>query len=376
MKKLYSDNKEDQFICLKDPDVCWNAIVTRDKGFDGVFVVGVRSTKIYCRPSCHSRRPGRERVVFFPVPEAAEAAGFRACLRCRPREAVPQDPVLSAVRRVCGYIREHASENIPTLAELGAEAHLSPFYLQRIFKRVMGITPRQYSEAFRTKHLKLRLRETGTVTEALYDVGFGSASRLYEPAAGRLGMSPATYAHGGKGMNITYTVIDSPLGRLLVAATTRGICAVSLGDSDDALIAALTGEYPAARIHRDDNALKERVGLVLELLSGKRPDKELPVDIQVTAFQWQVYQALLAIPPGDTRTYEEVAKTVGRPKAVRAVGHACAANPVAVVIPCHRVVRKDGHLGGYRWGLDRKKRLLALEEQSADSPAGEGGTAS
>ena len=376
MKRPDSDDKEEQFICLKDPDVCWDAIVARDKGFDGVFVVGVRSTKIYCRPSCHSRRPGRERVVFFPLPEAAEAAGFRACLRCRPREAAPQDPDLKLVRTICSYIREHAPEDIPTLAELGSEANLSPFHLQRIFKRVMGITPRQYAEAGRTKHLKVRLREAGTVTEALYDAGFGSASRLYEPAAGRLGMSPATYAHGGKGMNITYTLVDSPLGRLLVAATGKGICAVSLGDSDDALIAALTGEYPAARIHRDDNALKERVGLVLEMLSGKKPDTGLPVDIQVTAFQWQVYQALLAIPPGDTRTYEEVAKAVGRPKAVRAVGHACATNPVAVVIPCHRVVRKDGHLGGYRWGLDRKKRLLALEEKSADSSAGKDGTAS
>lgn len=359
---------EEEFICTKDPDVCWNAIVARDKAFDGVFVVGVKSTKIYCRPSCPSRRPGRERVVFFPVPEAAEAAGFRACLRCRPQEAAPGDPGLSVVRRVCRFIREQAPETIPTLQELGSVVHLSPFHLQRIFSRVMGITPRQYAEAWRTKHLKTKLRETGTVTEALYDAGYGSPSRLYEPAAGRLGMTPGTYARGGKGMIVKYTLVDSHLGRLLVAATGKGICAVSLGDSDDALVASVAGEYPEARIDRDDDALRERVRLVLDLLSGKRPDTELPVDIQATAFQWQVYRALLAIPSGDTRTYEEVAKAIGRPKAVRAVGHACATNPVAVVIPCHRVVRKDGALGGYRWGLERKERLLALEEKEAKSP--------
>lgn len=369
-------HKEEQFICTRNPDVCWNAVVTRDKGFDGVFVVGVRSTKIYCRPSCPSRRPARERVVFFPLPEAAEAAGFRACLRCRPQEAAPRDPGLDIVRQICLYVREQAPENIPTLAELGNMARLSPFHLQRIFKRVMGITPRQYAEAWRMKHLKQRLKEAGTVTEALYDAGYGSASRLYEPAAGRLGMTPGTYAHGGKGMEILYTIVDSSLGRLLVAATGKGICAVSLGDSDDILTASLSGEYPAARIRRDDIALEGRVRSVLQLLSGNRPDAKLPVDIQVTAFKWQVYMALLAIPPGDKRTYEEVAMTIGRPKAVRAVGHACATNPVAVVIPCHRVVRKDGGLGGYRWGLERKKTLLALEEKQAESRDERDGAAS
>ena len=361
------DGKE-QFICLKDPEVCWNAVVTRDKSFDGVFVCGVRSTGIYCRPSCPSRQPGREQVVFFPLPEAAEAAGFRPCLRCRPQEAKARDSGLDFVRQICRHIRECAPESIPTLPELGSMAHLSPYHLQRTFKRVMGISPRQYAEAWRVKHLKVKLKEAGTVTEALYDAGYGSASRLYEPATELLGMTPGVYARGGRGMDIRYTVVDSPLGRLLVAATSKGVCAVSPGDSDAALIASLTGEYPAARIRRDDNVLRERVDAVIRLLSGKHPDEELPVDIQVTAFQWLVYQALLAIPPGVTRTYEQVAKTIGRPKAVRAVGHACALNPVAVVIPCHRVVRKDGRLGGYRWGLERKKRLLALEENQVKSP--------
>jgi len=343
----------------------WQAVLSRNNHFDGTFVYGVRSTGIYCRPSCSARRPRRDQVVFFRMAEAAEQAGFRPCRRCRPAEAVIQDPQLKLVQRICRYIESYDSpDRTLTLAEMGDQVQVSPYHLQRIFKRIMGITPRQYAEACRLSRLKALVRKGENVTRALYEAGYGSSSRLYEGASARMGMTPGTYLRGGAGMRIRYTIIDSPLGRLLVGATGKGICAVSIGKSDKALEIALFNEYPAAEIRWDRTGLREYVTDLLKYLDGKQPNLDLPLDVQVTAFQWKVYETLKAIPYGHTRTYAEIAEAIGRPKAVRAVARACATNPAAMVIPCHRVVRKDGSPGGYRWGVERKKTLLEKEQRS------------
>ena len=338
----------------------WQAVLTRDKHSDGTFVYAVRSTGIYCNPSCAARRPRREQVVFFPQPEAAEQAGYRACRRCRPQEASVYQLQLEMVQHACHYIDTHL-EGPLTLEALGKEVSVSPYHLQRIFKRIMGITPRQYAQAYRLGQLKQQLKEGETVTTALYNTGYGSSSRLYEQAPAQLGMTPAAYRQGGKSMHIGYAIVDCPLGRLLIAATEKGICAVSLGDSDAVLETALHSEYPAAEIQRDGVELSQWVSTLLNHLNGQQPQLDLPIDVQATAFQWRVWQALRAIPYGSTRSYSQVAQALGDPKATRAVARACASNPVAIVVPCHRVVREDGKLGGYRWGLERKQRLLAQE---------------
>jgi len=337
----------------------WRAVLERDRRGDGRFVFAVRSTGIYCRPSCPARRPRRSQVAFFDRPDAAEQAGFRACRRCRPREAGAADPQAALVRRVCRLIDEGGEEGwrLPALAEA---AGVSPRRLMRTFKQALGVSPRQYAEARRLAAFKRRLKKGDSVTTALYDVGFGSSSRLYEDVQGRLGMTPSTYRRGGRGLSLRYTIAASPLGRLLVAATERGIAAVSLGASEAALEAALRAEYPAATVERDDLTLAPRVRAVLDRLAGSG-GPELPLDINATAFQWRVWQELLRIPAGATRSYGEVARALGRPSAARAVARACASNPVALVIPCHRVVAGDGSLGGYRWGAERKKRLLERE---------------
>lgn len=337
----------------------WQAVMGRDARFDGAFVYAVRSTGIYCRPSCPSRRPRREQVLFFSLPRAAEGAGFRSCRRCRPSQASARDPRVARVERVCRYIDGHLDGPLP-LARLAAEAGLSPHHFQRTFKQLMGISPRQYAEARRLASFKTQVKKGETVTSAIYGAGYGSGSRLYERASGQLGMTPAAYRKGGRGMSLRYALADSPLGRLLVAATERGIAAVSLGESDAKLEDALRSEYPAADITRDDAALAGRVRDVVARLSGGA-GRELPLDINATAFQWRVWQELLKIPAGATRSYGEIARSLGRPSAARAVAQACASNPVALVIPCHRVVAGDGGLGGYRWGTDRKRQLLAAE---------------
>jgi AraC family transcriptional regulator of adaptative response/methylated-DNA-[protein]-cysteine methyltransferase len=347
----------------------WQAVLSRNNNFDGMFVYGVRSTGIYCRPSCSARRPRRDQVVFFRMAEAAEQAGFRPCRRCRPAEAVIQDPQVKLVQSLCRYIESYDSpDRSITLAELGDQVQISPHHLQRTFKRIMGITPRQYAEACRLRRLKALVKKGENVTRALYEAGYGSSSRLYEGASARMGMTPGTYLRGGAGMRIQYTIVDGPLGRLLVGATGKGICAVSIGKSDNALEIALFNEYPAAEIHRDRSGLREYVTALLKYLEGKQPNLDLPLDIQVTAFQWKVYEILKTIPYGHTRTYGEIAEAIGHPKAVRAVARACGTNPTAMVIPCHRVVRKDGSLGGYRWGLKRKKTLLEKEQTSNRLP--------
>jgi AraC family transcriptional regulator, regulatory protein of adaptative response / methylated-DNA-[protein]-cysteine methyltransferase len=354
----------------------WRAVLSRDRNADDRFVFAVRSTGIYCRPSCPSRRPRRAQVVFYPAPGAAEHEGFRACRRCRPNMAKPSDPRANAVAKVCRQIeaslteRSGAAENHTLkLSALAASAGISVHQLERAFQRLLGITPRQYADAQRMQRLKTQLRKGDDVTTALYDAGFGSSSRLYERAPEQLGMTPATYRRGGKGMQIGYTIVASPLGRLLVAATQRGISALYLGEDDAKLEAELAREYPHAEIRRNRNGLQESVRALLAHLGGQEPTLELPTDVQATAFQRRVWEELRRIPYGATRTYTQIARAIGKPSAIRAVARACATNPVSVVVPCHRVVREDGKLAGYRWGLDRKKSLQEREQTFAGSPS-------
>jgi AraC family transcriptional regulator, regulatory protein of adaptative response / methylated-DNA-[protein]-cysteine methyltransferase len=356
----------------------WRAVEARDRAADGSFVYAVRSTGIYCRPSCPSRKPERVQVLFFKSPETAEEKGFRPCLRCRPCTIHSRHARAEAVAQVCREIekRIHGEENsageLPvTLAALSAPVGLSSHQLERAFRSVMGITPRQYADAQRMHRLKTRLKKGDDVTTALYDAGFGSSSRLYERAPSHLGMTPATYRRGGVGMRIRYTIADSPLGRLLVGATDRGISALYLGESDARLEAAIRKEYPRAEIRRDRNGMEGWIESILAHLRGREPHLDLPTDVQATAFQRRVWEELRRIPYGTTRTYTQVARAIGRPKAIRAVARACATNPVSVVVPCHRVVREDGNLAGYRWGLERKRALL--EHESAAGGFEKGG---
>jgi AraC family transcriptional regulator, regulatory protein of adaptative response / methylated-DNA-[protein]-cysteine methyltransferase len=349
---------------LRANDPRWKAIVARDVRHDGRFVFGVRSTGIYCRPSCPAKKPGREQVVFFPDAPAAEVAGFRACLRCRPKNAAPH-PHADLVRLVCATIEERAGDERVTLAALAVEAGISPYHLQRTFRRATGISPRQYADAVRLGALKERLRRKEPVTMAMVEAGYNSSSRLYERAPHALGMTPGDYRDGAPEAKIAYTVAKSPIGALLVAATERGVCSVKIGGSDASLAASLRAEFPAARVRRDETALGRWVRAIVNHLAGKETRLDIPLDVRATAFQWRVWEALRAIPYGETRSYQEIARVVGAPKAARAVGHACATNPVAIVIPCHRVVRGDGTLGGYAYGLGVKRKLLADERSHA-----------
>ncbi len=342
----------------------WEAVLARDGSFDGVFVYGVRSTGIYCRPSCGARKPREDRVVFFSSVTEAGAAGFRACRRCRPDDAGAGDKRVEAMRRLARFIERYDSPDRPlTLSVMSDFVGLSPSYLQRTFTRIMGVSPRQYAQANRLRRLKTDLRKGSKVTPALYGAGYGSSSRLYEKASTRLGMTPGTYGKGGKGMTIRYGIVDCPLGRLLVAATERGVSAASVGDRDEALERALFDEYPTATIMRDRTGIGDYIEALLSYLDGSRRGLDLPLDVQVTAFQARVYEALASIPYGSVSTYRQVAEMIGRPAAARAVGAACAKNPTALVVPCHRVVRADGDLGGYRWGPGRKETLIALERE-------------
>jgi len=343
----------------------WNAVISRDLAADGAFVYAVTTTGIYCRPSCPSRKPKRTHVRIFEDSHEAEEAGFRPCQRCRPREARP--PQSAWVRDVCDYIEAHATESL-TLADLSAHVDVSPFHLHRVFKREVGVTPRAYADACRLQQLKRELKNEPDVTRALYAAGYGSNSRLYERAPNQLGMTPATYRRGGQGMTIHYSLTDCPLGRLLVAATDRGISAISIADTDQDLEATLREEYPNAMLCRDDAHLGRWVEIVLDYLHGQSLPSDLPIDVQATAFQRRVWDELRRIPHGETRSYRDVAEAIGKPKAVRAVANACATNPVPLVVPCHRVIRSDGGLGGYGLGLDRKRALLDQERHMNRTP--------
>jgi AraC family transcriptional regulator, regulatory protein of adaptative response / methylated-DNA-[protein]-cysteine methyltransferase len=342
----------------------WQAVVDRDPRMDGEFVFAVSSTHIYCRPSCPSRRPGRERVSFFSLPEAAERAGYRACKRCHPQLVRVIDPQVEMVQTVCRHLEANQADDL-TLSDLAKEAGVSVFHLQRTFKNIMGVSPREYAAFRKFGNFKAKLKEGETVTNALYDAGLNSSRRLYEHASAELGMTPATYGRGGQGASISYTTADSTFGRILVAMTERGVCAVRLGDTDSKLEKELRDEFSAAKIQRADSSLEKTLAGVLRLLRNQTPHIDLPLDIQATAFQRQVWEKLRLIPYGQTVSYGDVAKALGKPGAVRAVGRACATNPVALLIPCHRVVREDKSLGGYRWGLERKKKMLDYERTTS-----------
>jgi AraC family transcriptional regulator of adaptative response/methylated-DNA-[protein]-cysteine methyltransferase len=334
----------------------WHRVLARDAAADGKFVYAVRTTGIYCRPSCPSRRPKPDSVEFYPAPAAAERAGFRPCKRCAPHQP---DRQRAAMLAACRYIDTHCDERL-TLKTLGQRVGSSPFHLQRVFKSIVGVSPREYQEARRIARFKSGVSNGGTVSTATYDAGFGSSSRLYEKSA-QLGMTPARYRSKGAGLEIAFTTFASPLGAVLVAATGRGVCSVSLGANAPRLETTLRAEFSAAVITRDDRSLRDYTRRIALHLAGRNPELDLPLDIRATAFQRKVWNLLRAIPYGTTRSYSDIARRAGAPSAVRAVAQAIAANPVALLIPCHRAIRKSGELAGYRWGVARKAALLARE---------------
>jgi AraC family transcriptional regulator of adaptative response/methylated-DNA-[protein]-cysteine methyltransferase len=342
----------------------WQAVVERDANFDERFVFAVSSTGVYCRPSCAARRPRRENVSFFDTTGAAEKAGFRACLRCRPL-ASGGNAQMKTVKAMCRFIESHLDEPI-TLARLGEEFGQSPFHLQRTFKAVLGITPRAYADSCRMNQLKQNLRSGHSVTRAMYDAGYGSSSRLYERTASQMGMTPDKYRRGAVAANVRYTVTNSPLGKMLIAATEKGVCTIQFGDTEEELELAVKHEFPFAFRRRDDAGLQKWTQQVLPQLRGEQTNVGLPLDIKATAFQRRVWSYLQSIPVGETRSYQQVAKSIGQPTAARAVARACATNPVAIAIPCHRIVRENGDMGGYRWGMERKKTLLQMEAQQVE----------
>lgn len=342
-----------------DERSAWQAILDRDASRDGRFVYGVRTTGVACRPSCPSRRPLRAHVELFATREEALRAGYRPCARCgaEPARASP------ALERALSYLDRHLDERV-TLAALAREVGLSPHHLQRTFTRALGVSPGRYQQGRRLDAFKRRVRRGEAVGEATYAAGFGSSRALYESARSGLGMTPGRYRSGGRGEAIRYTVVPSERGRLLVAATGRGVCSVQLGDDDSALVRGLVGEFPNALLERDDDALRGYAG---EVVAAARGDAlaRVPLDLRGTAFQLRVWRALQEIPRGETRSYAAIAARIGRPGATRAVASACASNRLALVVPCHRVVRADGDPGGYRWGAERKRRLLAAERRAA-----------
>jgi AraC family transcriptional regulator of adaptative response/methylated-DNA-[protein]-cysteine methyltransferase len=348
----------DQLSDMAGLDLRWKALASRDSAADGTFVYGVTSTGVFCRPSCPSRRPRADRVRFFDTVTEAKQAGFRACKRCRPETIGLSVPGIDAVRRASVYLAHHADETI-TLGHLARVAAMSPHHLQRRFKAIVGLSPREFQSAVRAGRLRTSLRDGRDVTTAIYEAGYGSPSRAYEAAPAGKGMSLSTYRRGGAGMSIRYSMISSPIGEVLVAATENGVCAVKLGDSPVSLVRELRREYPSATIAEESRPRHEWVKAIASHLRGHASSLDLPIDVKATAFQWKVWRALQRIPYGETREYREVARSIGQPSAVRAVARACATNPVALVVPCHRVVPAAGGTGGYRWGQARKQRLLA-----------------
>jgi AraC family transcriptional regulator, regulatory protein of adaptative response / methylated-DNA-[protein]-cysteine methyltransferase len=341
-------------------DHAWKMVVERTPTAEAMFVYAVRTTGIYCRPSCPSRRPLRTSVEFYPTSELAERAGYRACKRCTPSQEHPQLRTLTAA---CNYLDRHDAGTVK-LQDLGNAVGLSPFHVQRIFRRCLGITPREYQQARRIERFRQQVAQGDTVTTALYGAGFGSSSRLYEGANHQLGMTPAELRSGGKDIQIRYSISDSPLDRMLVAVTDVGLCAISFGLLESELEDDLAARFPLSNLRRDQEGLGSVVQRVLSQLTEHPAAMDLPLDVRATAFQKRVWTALQQIPRGETSSYGEIANSLGQPSAARAVARACSQNPVAVVIPCHRVVGKSGRLTGYRWGVRRKQDLLALESNS------------
>lgn len=351
-----------------ETDAAWRAVAERDVAADGRVFYGVTSTGVYCRPSCPSRRPRRENVKFFSAAVEAERAGFRACRRCRPNELQRADASVARAKAILDAHAESGGEGSITLRELAESVGMSPFHLQRVFQAQLGLSPARYLRAQRGKHFKRRLRTSDTVCRATYEAGFGSSSRSYELAGTQLGMTPGAYRAGGRGTEIRYRVVPTSLGQLLVAATVRGVCAVTLGDDAETLTQELMAEYPQAIIvhsRQEDEAFAAWVDAIVAYADRQGRSPAVPLDVSATAFQWRVWRALQEIPLGETRSYTQVANAIGKPSATRAVASACASNRVALVIPCHRVVRSDGSVSGYRWGPERKRELLEREGAGA-----------
>jgi AraC family transcriptional regulator of adaptative response/methylated-DNA-[protein]-cysteine methyltransferase len=344
-----------------DDEARWEAVQRRDRRADGTFCYAVATTGVYCRPSCAARLPRREHVTFHPTPEAAERAGFRPCKRCRPNEPSQAERHAAAVAAACRLI--DSAEEPPPLEALAAAVGLSPFHFHRVFKAVTGVTPKAYAGAQRARRVREELGRAGTVTEAIYDAGYNASSRFYEQAQALLGMKPVAYRDGGRDAEIRFAVGECTLGSILVAATATGVCAIQFGDDPETLVRDLEERFPKARLIGADRAFEALVAQVVGQVEQPRRGLDLPLDVRGTAFQQQVWQALRAIPAGRTASYAEIAARIGSPWAVRAVARACAANPVAVAIPCHRVVRTDGAAGGYRWGVERKRELLRREAE-------------
>ncbi|MFI5317668.1 MAG: bifunctional DNA-binding transcriptional regulator/O6-methylguanine-DNA methyltransferase Ada [Myxococcota bacterium] len=348
---------------MLDREKCWQAVASRDRAADGTFYYAVRTTGVYCRPGCASRQPRRENVSFHASCAEAEAAGFRACKRCRPTERTAVQAQLAAVAKACAILAER--EPTPSLAELAAAVGVSPFHFHRLFKQVVGATPRDFARTRRMARFGEALDTGQRVTEAAFGAGFGSSSRAYEDAASALGMTPGARRRGGRGEAIRFALAKTALGWVLVAATEKGICASELGDSRESLVARLSERFAAARLREDRAGLRSWLEQIAALIASPERALELPLDVRGTAFQAQVWRALQRIPLGSTASYAEIAATLGRPRAVRAVAQACARNPLALLVPCHRAIRADGELAGYRWGVERKRALLARESAAS-----------
>ena len=353
------------------PGKQWQQVLERDASADGQFVYAVKSTKVYCRPSCASRRPNRKNVSFFPTPALAEAAGYRACMRCEPdRTEAKADPQAGAIAAVTEYLKDHAEERT-RLADVAKATGVGRLTILRGFKRVLGVSPGQYAKEARLAKFRDKVREPKKrVTDAIYEAGFGSSSRLYEGSDKALGMTPRTMREGGAGLLIRYTTAASPLGRMLVAATDVGVCSISFGKDDAELLAELRLRFNKAQLMPSKGMMSDPGGWLAKAVAfvasqmGEHPAAAgFPLDVRATAFQQRVWQALKEIPRGETRSYSDLALALGAPKSTRAVAAACGANPVAIAVPCHRVVGKDGSLTGYRWGVERKRKLLEAERR-------------
>lgn len=355
---------------MLDEERCWSAVLAKDKNQDGRFFFGVITTGVYCRPSCPARAPLRQNVRFYTSRAEAESDGLRPCLRCRPSAITTVDANRIRIRRLCEYIRNHCRSGAPlNLDDLAKQVGLSAFHLQRTFKAIAGVTPKEYVESCRMEALKDALREGESITMAIYEAGFGSNSRVYERVDTRLGMTPSQYRAGGQGVAISYVAVESPLGPMMIGATDRGLCFLQFGDSYETLLDNLRDEYPAASLQKLAEPYPEQLTAWMDALwQYLRREKirlDLPIDVNATAFQLKVWKYLQSIPYGEVQSYSEVARAIGQPRAIRAVARACSANRIALVIPCHRVIRGSGELGGYRWGIQRKRTLIDQERAVA-----------
>lgn len=344
-------------------DSRWQAVLSRDRNADGTFVFSVATTGVYCRPSCASRRANRENVRFYATPADAEQAGFRPCKRCKPNQQSLAQEHAALIAAACRQIE--AAETEPSLNGLAMIARMSPFHFHRLFRSITGVTPKQYAAAHRTKNVQRNLKKNLSVTEAIFDAGFNSNSRFYQNSEKILGMTPTRFREGGKQVEIKFAVGESSLGSILVAQSERGVCSILLGDDPDALVRDLQDRFPHAQFVGGDKSFEKLIARVVAFVERPSAGLDLPLDIQGTAFQQRVWRALMEIPCGTVASYSSIAKRIGNPSAVRAVAGACAANNLAIAIPCHRVVRNDDSLSGYRWGVERKRELLQREKVAA-----------